>query len=213
MRSLRLARTVKLALVIALSPLGLALMPREAAAVVKRTVRANVDDDIRKEGVQLIATTQPNPFGGTVPIPVAYVRVVDRRRGRLIRRRISPRGIDHARFRVRDFNRDSRREVWFTGISGNGFFSFGLYEWTGAARRILWCWDNNRSRVGRRSAGARVEFQDRDPFYPGREIVLIEGVLSPGEARSCPSRLLVQVLGRAEGGRRYRLIDDYYRPA
>jgi hypothetical protein len=146
-------------------------------------------------------------------LPVAYLRVVDRHGGRLIKRRLSPRGIERARFQVRDLNRDGRPEVWFTGFSGNGFFSFGLYAWTGASRRILWRWDNDRSVVGRRSAGGRAEFQDRDPSYPGREIVLFEGVLRPGEPRCCPSRFLVQLFGRADGERRYRLIDRYYMPA
>jgi hypothetical protein len=201
---------VKTVLVIVLAVLALPVTASEAA--VKRTVRANLDGDAHREGVQLITTTRPNPFGGTAPIPVAYVRVVDRRRGQLIKRRVSPRGIEDARFRIRDLNRDGRLEVWFSGFAGNGFFSFGLYEWSGTAREILWRWDNGRSVVGRRSAGARVELQQRDPSYPGREVVLLEGVLSPGEARCCPSRLLVQAFGRAEGGRRYRLIDDYYRP-
>lgn len=202
---------MKTALVIVLALLALPASASEAA--VKRTVRANLDGDARKEGIQKITTTRPNPFGGTAPLPVAYVRVVDPRRGRLIKRRLSPRGIERASFQIRDLNRDGRPEVWFTGFAGNGFFSFGLYAWTGAARRILWRWDNNRSVVGRRSAGARVEFQDRDSSYPGREIVLLEGVLRPGEPRCCPSRFLVQLFGRAEGRRRYRLIDRYYTPA
>jgi hypothetical protein len=201
---------VKRALVIVLAVLALPVTASEAA--IKRTDRANLDGDARREGVQLITTTRPNPFGGTAPIPVAYVRVVDRRRGQLIKRRVSPRGIEHARFRIRDLNRDGRLEVWFSGFAGNGFFSFGLYEWSGTAREILWRWDNGRSVVGRRSAGVRAELQERDQAYPGREIVLIEGVLSPGDARCCPSRMLVQVFGRAEEGRRYRLINDYYMP-
>ena len=182
------------------------------AAIHKVRVRVNLDGDPRKEGVKRVATTQPNPYGGTAPLPLAYVQVVDRRRGRLIKRRLSPPRIEHARSQIRDLNRDGRPEVWFNGLKGLGFFSVGVYEWTGASRRILWRWDNNRSRVGRRSAGARVEFEDRDPFYPGQEIVLIEGVLYPGEPRCCPSRILVQVFGRADGARRYRLVDHYYRP-
>jgi hypothetical protein len=213
MRSQRLARTVKPALLIALLPFVLALMSGDAAAVVKRTVSANLDGDSRRERVQLIATTRPNPFGGTAPLPVAYVRAVDRRRGRLIKRRISPRRVERARFRVRDVNRDGRREVWFDGVQGMGFFHFGLYGWTGAGRQVLWYWNSAHSVVGRRSAGARAELEDRDALYPGREIVLIEGVVSPGDARCCPSRFLVQVFGRAEAGRRYWLIDDYYGPA
>ena len=201
---------MKRALVIVLAALALPASASDAA--IKRTVHANLDGDARREGVQLIRSTRPNPFGGTAPLPVAYVRVVDRRAGRLIKRRLSPPGIERARFRLRDLNRDSRPEVWFTGFAGNGFFSFGLYEWTGIGRRILWRWDNSRSAVGRRSAGARTQLEDRDPAYAGREIVLIEGVLSPGDARCCPSRLLVQVFGGPEGGRRYRLIDDYYVP-
>jgi hypothetical protein len=201
---------VKLALVIVSALLVLPVTASDAA--VKRTFRANLDGDARREGVHLIETTRPNPFGGTAPLPVAYVRVVDRRRGQLINRRITPRRVERARFRVRDVNRDRRREVWFDGGQGMGFFHFGLYGWTGAARQVLWYWNSGRSMVGRRSAGARAELEDRDPLYPGREIVLIEGVLSPGEARCCPSRLLVQVFGRPEAGRRYRLIDDYYVP-
>jgi hypothetical protein len=212
MRSRRLARTARPALLIPLSLFVLALMPGDAAAVVKRTVRANLDGDARRERVQLIAATRANPFGGTAPLPVAYVRVVDRDRGRLIKRRITPRRVERARFRIRDVNRDGRREAWFNGVQGMGFFHFGLYGWTGAGRRVLWYWNSARSAVGRRGAGARAQLEDRDPSYPGREIVLIEGVLSPGDARCCPSRLLVQVFGQPEVGRRYRLIDDYYVP-
>jgi hypothetical protein len=185
----------------------------DAQASIQRAVRVSLDGDARREAVQLITSTRPNPFGGSQPLPVAYVRVVDRRDGSTITRRISPRGIDRARFRIRDLNRDGRPEVWFNGLSGNGFFSFGLYEWTGSDRRILWRWDNERSVVGRRSAGARVEFQNLDDSYRGQEIVLIEGVLREGEARCCPSRLLVQIYGRSASASRYRLIDDYYEPA
>jgi hypothetical protein len=94
-------------------------------AVVKRAVRVNLDGDIPREGVQLITTTRPNPFGGTAPLPVAYVRVVDRRHGQVIKHRVSPRAIEHACFRVRDLNRDGRLEVWFSGIAGNGFSASG----------------------------------------------------------------------------------------
>jgi hypothetical protein len=205
-------KVMKLALVIVLAVLAL---PASASGMaVKRTVRANLDADARREGVQLITTTRPNPFGGTAPLSVAYVRVVDRRGGTLVKRRITSRRVEWARFRIRDVNRDGRGEVWFTGVQGMGFFHLGLYAWSGAGRRVLWYWNNARSVVGRRrTAGARAELQDRDPFYPGWEVVLIEGVLSRGEPRCCPSRFLVQIFGRPEGGRRYRLVDRYYRPA
>lgn len=191
----------------------LALSATASEAAVKRSVRVNLDDDARQERVQLITTTRPNPFGGTAPLPVAYVRVVDRRRGRLVMNRITSRRVERARFKVRDVNRDRRGEVWFNGVQGMGFFHFGLYGWSGAGRRVLWYWNSARSVVGRRSAGARAGLQERDPSYRGREIVLTEGVISPGDARCCPSRLLVQVFGRPPGGRRYRLIEDYYEPA
>jgi hypothetical protein len=139
--------------------------------------------------------------------------VVDRRESKLIKRRISPRGIDRARFRIRDLNRDDRPEIWFNGLSGMGFFSFGLYAWTGVERRVLWRWDNERSVVGRRSAGARVEFEDFDDRYRGLEILLVEGVLRPGEARCCPIRFLIQVFARRTGAHRYSRVGKYYEPA
>jgi hypothetical protein len=172
----------------------------------------NLDGDARREAVQLLTGTRPNPYGGTAPLPTAHIRVLDRRNGHLLKRRISPRKIERARFRIRDLNRDDRPEIWFNGLRGMGFFSFGLYTWTGANRRILWRWDNARSVVGRRSAGARAEFEDVDDSYRGQEIVLVEGVLRPGEPRCCPSRLLIQVFGRSPGAHRYLLIDDYYEP-
>lgn len=113
---------MKVAVVIVLALLAVPASTSEAA--VKRTVRANLDGDGRREAVQLITTTRPNPFGGTVPLHVAYVRVVDRRAGRLVKRRLSPWRLERARFRVRDLNRDGRPEVWFVGFAGNGFFSF-----------------------------------------------------------------------------------------
>jgi hypothetical protein len=202
---------MKPALMTVLAVLALVSTTSSEAAV-KRTVHANLDGDAHREGVQLITTTRPNPFGGTAPLPVAYLQVVDRRRGRFVRRRLTPRRVERANVGVRDVNRDGRGEVWFTGVQGMGFFHFGLYAWSGAGRRVLWYWNSARSVLGRRSAGARAELRDRAPLYPGREILLIEGVLGPGEARCCPSRLLVQVFGRPDGGRRYRLIDRHYRP-
>jgi hypothetical protein len=155
---------------------AIAPAPAAGEAAVKRTVRANLDGDARKEGVQKVTTTRPNPFGGTAPLPVEYVRVVDRRRGRLIKRRVSPRGVERARFRVRD----GPPEVWFNGVQGMGFFHTGLYAWTGAGRRVLWYWNSARSVAGRRSAGARAELEDRDPFYPGARDRVDRGGSQPG---------------------------------
>jgi hypothetical protein len=52
-------------------------------ARVARRVSVNLDGDRRRERVELVARTRPNPYGGTAPIPVRYVRVMDwpRRRG------------------------------------------------------------------------------------------------------------------------------------
>ncbi|MBD0282192.1 MAG: glycoside hydrolase family 16 protein [Thermoleophilaceae bacterium] len=190
-----------------------ALPVRASEAAIKRTVHANLDGDARREGVQLIGTTRPNPVGGGAPLPGMYVRVVDRHLGRVVKRRLTPTRVTSARFGVPDVDRDGRRELWFNGVQGPDLFHIGLYGWNGVGRRVLWDWSSAHSLVGSRSAGAKAELRDRAPAYRGREIVLIERVLSSGDARCCPSRVLVQVFARPKARRRYRLIERYYRPS
>jgi hypothetical protein len=195
----------------AVTLLALALVPA-AEAKIARSVGVNLDRDRRVERVQLVATTRPNHLGGTQPIPVRYVQVVDRVGGRLIRRRVSPR-VEFATVKLRDFNLDGRPDIFFSGVSGNGGAApqwFGLYDWTGRARRVLWSWSWRRSAVGRRWAGASVRRAERSRSHPGLELVLEEGVLSRGDANCCPSRLLVSVYGYSPRARRYRLIDRFY---
>ena len=120
----------------------------DGRADVTRTAKKNLDGDARREAVQLLTGTRLNPYGGTAPLPMAHIRVLDRRNGHLLKRRISPQRVERARFRIRDLNRDDRPEIWFNGLQGMGFFSFGLYAWTGANQRILWRWDNARSWSG-----------------------------------------------------------------
>ena len=151
---------------------------------VAKRIRANLDRDGRVEQVEIVAGSRRNPYGGTVRIPIRYVRVVDRVQGRLLKRRISAM-VEFARVKVRDFNRDGRLDIWFAGVSGNGGTAphwFGLFDWTGRRRRVLWRWSWRRSVVGSRWAGASVHRPEYASEYPGLELVLKEGVLSSGDA-------------------------------
>jgi hypothetical protein len=182
------------------------------SARVARVIRSDLDLDGRAEQVEVIAGSRANPFGGTVRIPVQYVRVVDRIGGKLVKRRLSPR-VERASAKVRDFNADGRPDVWFDGSSGNGGAApqwFGLYDWGGRHRHVLWSYSWNRSAVGNRWAGASVHREQRSAANPGLELVLREGVLSPGDANCCPSRILVSVYAYSTTQRRYRLFDRYY---
>jgi len=55
---------------------------------VAKRIRANLDRDGGVEQVEIVAGSRRNPYGGTVRIPIRYVRVVDRVQGRLLKRRI-----------------------------------------------------------------------------------------------------------------------------
>lgn len=202
---------MRLLVALSLSVILLAVASVASARVV-RPIRANLDGDGRVERVEVVAGSRANPYGGTVRIPVQYVRVVDRIRGKLIKRRLSPK-VERAVAKVRDFNVDGKRDVWFAGSSGNGGAAphwFGLYDWVGGHRRVLWSYSSRGSPVGNRWAGASVHREQYSTDHPGLELVLWEGVRSSGDPNCCPSRILVSVYAYSQERGRYRLYDRFY---
>ena len=86
---------------------------------------------------------EPNPFGGTLPIPRHWLEVVDRAGGHVVVTRISP-FLEHLRQRwvkVGDFNAQGRALVFYHGFDGNAgsvpVFA-GIRGWTGTVKRRLW---------------------------------------------------------------------------
>ena len=173
---------------------------------VVRTIYKNIDRDSHIERVQVIATTRPNPFGGTAPIPVRWVQVRDRVGGHHVTVRVSLK-VEHLparKVKVVDTTADGIPEIWWHGSTGDTAGApvyGGLVHWSGSSKHVLW----HLQPVRRRSQRARVfydfakfELQNMPSAHtPGLEIVqrvyarpALRAALLPklGEAVAVPVR-------------------------
>jgi hypothetical protein len=196
-----LVRSRSLCVLVALASIGvfwLVAVPPASAVTVVRTVPANLDGDGHIERVQLMKGTRPNPYGGTMPLAVRFVRVLDRVKGQRVTERVSPRLEHiprHRGFAVRDLAGDGRREVFYRGFNGGAgavpVYS-GVRRWTGRRPLTLWAyrahgligWHNGRRYY---YAGASVRVVDDITGNSATEILLTEGARRASEPNCCPS--------------------------
>jgi hypothetical protein len=189
---------------------------------VVQSVSANLDGDAHVERVQVLDSVRPNPYGGTAPLHVEFVRVLDVSDGRPFEQRISPTA-DYFRVSVVPTGvEDStglsyRRVIWYSGSTGNGGAApvfFGLVGWTGGGAKVLWRYEPRLSTLGGRydGAGARL-FEDATRGGPGPEIRLEEGIHHAGDPECCPRTTQVSLFRFAPQAGRYILYSRSIRPS
>jgi hypothetical protein len=159
------------------------------------TLRADLDGDGVPELIQVIENKGANPYGGTAPISVSYVRVIDGATRRV--QQVSPKA-EQMRVRlVRPYITDRRPDVWYQGSLGNaGSVYMGLVSWDNGRPHVLWRYSAVKpgARLKNAWSGAKATLVD-DLTANGRgfEIRLEEGVLAPGDAMCCPSHTRISL--------------------
>jgi hypothetical protein len=142
------------------------------APTVVHVWRVNLDADAHVEHVRLMRKLDPNPYGGTLPIPRHWLQVVDRVNGRLVVTRISP-FLEHLMppwVKIGDFNAQGRPLVFYHGFEGNAGAVpvFAGSRWTGAAKQRLWSYAPPYPVLMHNGHRYRYDFGQRHAREPGR---------------------------------------------
>lgn len=211
---------------LALTFAAVLVCPAPAAATQAPTVvhvwRANLDADAHVEHVRLMRKLEPNPFGGTLPIPRHWLEVVDRAGGHVVVTRISP-FLEHLRQRwvkVGDFNAQGRALVFYHGFDGNAgsvpVFA-GIRGWTGAVKRRLWSYAPPYPVLMHNGHRYRYDFglvkldNLAAAATPGQEVHVVQGEARPSEPDCCPSQLLIRNYRFSPGAGRWVLYHKVWR--
>jgi hypothetical protein len=193
--------------ILALTFAAVFVCPATAAATTGPTVahvwRANLDGDAHMEHVRLMRKLEPNPYGGTLPIPRHWLQVVDRVGGHVVVTRISP-FMEHLLprwVRIGDFNAQGRALVFYHGFDGNAgavpVFS-GIRAWTGTVKRRLWSYAPPFPVLMHNGHRYRYDFGNvkldnlSAAATPGLEVHVVQGEARPSEPDCCPSQLLIR---------------------
>jgi hypothetical protein len=165
--------------------------------------RANLDADAHVEHVRLMRKLEPNPYGGTLPIPRHWLQVVDRVGGHLVVARISP-FVEHLQRRwvkIGDFNAQGRALVFYRGFDGNAGAApvfAGIRRWTGTAKQRLWSYAPPFPALMHNGHRYRYDFGNvkldnlAAAATPGLEVHVEQGEARPSEPDCCPSQVLIR---------------------
>jgi hypothetical protein len=185
---------------------------------VVRTIYQNIDRDSHIERVQVMATTRPNPFGGTAPLPVRWVQVRDRIGSRRVTVRVSLQ-VEHLparKVKVVDTTADGIPEIWWHGSTGDTAGApvyGGLVHWSGSAKHVLWHYRPDQF-VGIHNGRkfyydfAKFALQNMPSAHtPGLEIVQRVYARTASEPLCCPTWEKLSLFRYDDGINRYVRYD------
>ena len=212
--------------ILALTFAAVLVCPATAAAAKGPTIvhvwRANLDADAHIEHVRLMRKLEPNPYGGTLPIPRHWLQVVDRVGGHVVVTRITP-FMEHLLprwVRIGDFNARGRALVFYHGFDGNAgavpVFS-GIRAWTGTVKQRLWSYAPPYPMLTHNGHRYRYDFGNPKldnltaAATPGLEVHLEQGEARPSEPDCCPSQLLIRNYRFESGAGRWVLYQTVWR--